>query len=105
MDRIETDEATLVLANSERGRRMRGLAWIAGVIVAVAAVAMVFSAMSLSSDKAETEGHTPAGATQAERAATAYVNAYAKYDRTRLKSLLADDASGFWRLTARLQSG
>lgn len=76
-------------------QRTRRLAGAAGVVATAGVVAVVW-ALGPGSDSSGTAQSPSAGPLTAERAAADYVDAYASFDRTRLRSLLADDASGFW---------
>lgn len=99
MNRTETDQAKLegMLADAERAGRKRRLAWAAGAAVAGAAAVVVVWVMGLTSGKPGSIAQVPAGPpTQPEQVATAYVDAYASYDRPRLKSFLAGDALANW---------
>jgi hypothetical protein len=98
MNRTMTDHTKLesLLADAEGGRTRRRV-WVAGAVAAVAAVvAVIVWAMGLSSGNPDSITPLPAQPLQPEQVATAYVNAYADYDRPRLKSLLAGDALADW---------
>ena len=97
MNGTKTDPAKLerLLEGAEGGRKSRR-GWVAGAVAAAAAVAVLVWAMGLMSDKPESSSPLPAGPTQPEQVATAYVDAYASYDRPRLKSFLAGDALASW---------
>ena len=94
MSGTKTDQAKLgrLLTDAEGGRKPRARTWVAGAVAAAAAVvAVIVWAMGLSSGKPDSISPLPAQPLQPEQVATAYVNAYANYDRPRLKS--------FWRAT------
>jgi hypothetical protein len=97
MNRTMTDHSKLehLLADAEGGRTRRRV-WVAGAVAAAAAVAVIVWAMGLASGKPDSISPLPARPVQPEQVATAFVNAYADYDRPRLKSLLAGDALVNW---------
>lgn len=88
MSRTETNEAKLelVLANAEREGRKRRLTWVAGGAVAGAAAAFIVAwAMGLTSGSPDATGPVSTGPTGPAAVAAEYVDAYANYDRPRLK--------------------
>lgn len=97
MSETKTDPAKLerLLADAEGGQKSRR-AWIAGAVAAAAAVVVVVWAMGLTTGKPQSISPPPAGPAQPEDVAAAYVDAYASYDRPRLKSLLAGNALANW---------
>ena len=97
MSGTKTDQAKLerLLIDAEGGRKNRR-AWVAGAVAAAAAVAVLVWVMGLSSGKPDSISPLPARPLTPEQVATAYVNAYANYDRPRLKSLLGGDALADW---------
>jgi hypothetical protein len=97
MSGTKTDPAKLerLLADAEGGQKSRR-AWIAGAVAAAAAVVVVVWAMGLTTGKPQSISPPPAAPAEPEDVATAYVDAYASYDRPRLKSLLAGNALANW---------
>ena len=97
MNRTMTDHSKLehLLVDAEGGRTRRRT-WVAGAVAAAAAVVIVVWAMGLTTGKPQSISPPPAGPARPEQVATAYVNAYANYDRPRLKSFLAGDALANW---------
>jgi hypothetical protein len=97
MSGTKTDPAKLerLLADAEGGRTRRR-AWVAGAVAAAAAVVVVVWALGLTTGKSQSISPPPAGPAQPEDVAAAYVDAYANYDRPRLKSLLAGNALANW---------
>jgi hypothetical protein len=97
MSGTKTDPAKLelLLADAEGGQRRRR-AWVAGAVAAAAAVVVVVWATGLTTGKPQSISPPPAGPAQPEDVAAAYVDAYASYDRPRLKSLLAGNALANW---------
>jgi hypothetical protein len=97
MNGTKTDPAKLerLLADAEGGRTLRR-AWVAGAVAAAAAVIVVVWAMGLTTGKPQSISPPPAGPAHPEDVAAAYVDAYASYDRPRLKSMLAGDALASW---------
>jgi hypothetical protein len=99
MNHPETDEAKPELASAERDGRNRRGAWVGGTVVAgVATVAIAAWAIGQSSGD-QSDGSAAAARARPERVAAAFVDAYAGYDRPRLKSLLAGNALANWPST------
>ena len=96
MSGTKTDQAKLegLLTDAEGGRNRRR-AWVAGAVAAAAAVVLIVWSMGLTG-KPQSISPPPAGPAQPEDVATAYVDAYASYDRPLLKSMLAGDALASW---------
>lgn len=96
MSGTKTDPAKLerLLVDAEGGRNRRR-AWVAGAVAAAAAVIVIAWAMGLTTGKPQSSP-PPAGPANPEDVAAAYVDAYASYDRPRMKSLVAGDALANW---------
>ena len=81
-----------LVADTTRSKRRRRRTWIAGGLVAVAATAaLILWGPDLGTDKADPDPVNPEQ--RAEQTATAFVEAYADFDRARAASYLAPDAA------------
>ncbi len=99
MNSTDTDQATLerLLADAERAARKRHLGWgVWGAVVGAAAASVVVWAMGLTPGNPDATAPASPGPTRPVQVAAAYVDAYGRYDRPLLKSLLAGNALASW---------